>query len=92
MAAYALGVDLGTTYTAAAIGRGSTAAALQLGSESAAVPSVVVFRDDGDVIVGDAARPIARRANQRAVRASSNAASATRCRSSSPTRPIRSRN
>ena len=55
MAAYALGVDLGTTYTAAAIGRGSTATALQLGSESAAVPSVVVFRDDGDVIVGDAA-------------------------------------
>jgi len=55
MTAYALGVDLGTTYTAAAIGRGSTATVLQLGTESAAVPSVVVFRDDGDVIVGDAA-------------------------------------
>jgi actin-like ATPase involved in cell morphogenesis len=55
MTAYALGVDLGTTYTAAAIGRGGTATTLTLGTDTAAVPSVVVVRDDGEVLVGDAA-------------------------------------
>jgi hypothetical protein len=55
MSPYALGVDLGTTYSAAAIARGQNVNVLQLGTESAAVPSVVLIRDDGDVLVGDAA-------------------------------------
>lgn len=55
MTAYTLGVDLGTTYTAAAIGRGGQVSPLQLGAEGAVVPSVVVVRDDGEVLVGDAA-------------------------------------
>ena len=55
MSAYALGVDLGTTYSAAAIGRGNQVNTLQLGTDGAAVPSVVVVRDDGEVLVGDAA-------------------------------------
>jgi actin-like ATPase involved in cell morphogenesis len=65
---YALGVDLGTTYTAAAIGRGSTATTLQLGTDSAAAPSVVVFRDDGEVLVGDPAERRAASEPDRSVR------------------------
>lgn len=55
MSDYALGVDLGTTYTAAAIARGGDVAALQLGAETATTPSVIVVRADGEVVVGDAA-------------------------------------
>ena len=52
---YALGVDLGTTYTAAAIGRGGRAEVVQLGSRRAEIPSLVLLRSDGVVLVGDAA-------------------------------------
>ena len=55
MSSYALGVDLGTTFSAAAIGRGTNAEPLQLGAEAAQIPSVVVLRDDGEILVGDAA-------------------------------------
>ncbi len=55
MTAYALGVDLGTTYTAAAVARGTTAEPLPLGADAAQAPSVVLIRDDGEVLVGDAA-------------------------------------
>lgn len=55
MTAYSLGVDLGTTYTAAAVARGTTAEPLPLGADSAQAPSVVLIRDDGEVLVGDAA-------------------------------------
>ena len=55
MTAYALGVDLGTTYAAAAIGRGAEVTTLQLGAETATVPSVVVVRHDGEILLGDAA-------------------------------------
>ncbi len=55
MSAFTLGVDLGTTYSAAVIGRGGQVNTLQLGAEGAVVPSVVVIRDDGEVLVGDAA-------------------------------------
>ena len=55
MSAYTLGVDLGTTYSAAVVGRGGHVNTLQLGAEGAVVPSVVVIREDGEVLVGDAA-------------------------------------
>ncbi len=55
MNAYSLGVDLGTTYTAAAVARGTTAEPLPLGTDAAQAPSVVLIRDDGEVLVGDAA-------------------------------------
>jgi actin-like ATPase involved in cell morphogenesis len=55
MSTYALGVDLGTTVTAAAVARGTTADPLTLGTDAAAIPSVVFLRDDGEVLVGDAA-------------------------------------
>ncbi len=47
---YALGVDLGTTYSAAAIMRGERLEIFQLGRQSATIPSVVVLRADGEVL------------------------------------------
>src|SRR4029450_3850930 len=53
--AYYLGIDLGTTYTAAAAERGGVVEALTLGNRTASVPSVVFLRDDGEILVGEAA-------------------------------------
>ena len=44
---YGLGVDLGTTFTAAAVERDGHVEMVTLGDRSAAVPSVVLVRDDG---------------------------------------------
>ncbi|HEV8535328.1 MAG TPA: Hsp70 family protein [Candidatus Limnocylindria bacterium] len=52
---YALGVDLGTTYTAAAVGDASGVAPFALGSSATAIPSIVFVREDGEVLVGEAA-------------------------------------
>jgi actin-like ATPase involved in cell morphogenesis len=52
---YSLGVDLGTTYTAAAIHRDGRTASVDLGNRSAAIPSVVFLRDDETILTGDAA-------------------------------------
>ena len=51
---YTLGVDLGTTWTAAAIRRGACTEVLPLGSNTAAMPSVVAL-DGNDVIAGERA-------------------------------------
>lgn len=51
---YALGVDLGTTYTAAATCRDGRTEIATLGSRTAAIPSVVHLHDDA-VLVGEAA-------------------------------------
>jgi molecular chaperone DnaK len=58
--AYVLGIDIGTSYTAAAVARweGDTPAPPQvlcLGTRQAAVPSVIFLGDDGQVLVGEAA-------------------------------------
>ena len=53
--AFSLGVDLGTTYSAAATGDGTRLEIFQLGNRVAAIPSVVTLRDDGTVLVGEAA-------------------------------------
>jgi molecular chaperone DnaK len=53
--AYYLGIDLGTTYTAAASERDGLVEALTLGNRTASVPSVVFLRDDGEILVGEAA-------------------------------------
>ncbi|HKE73439.1 MAG TPA: Hsp70 family protein, partial [Acidimicrobiales bacterium] len=53
--AYYLGIDLGTTYTAAAAERSGVVEAQTLGNRSASVPSVVFLRDDGEILVGEAA-------------------------------------
>ena len=57
---YQLGVDLGTTYTAAALHRDGRVEIVSLGSRSTAVPSVVYIGEDGSVLAGD-------QANRRAI-------------------------
>jgi actin-like ATPase involved in cell morphogenesis len=52
---YVLGIDLGTTFTAAAVAREGRADIVSLGHASAVVPSVVLVRDDGEILVGEAA-------------------------------------
>jgi molecular chaperone DnaK len=52
---YALGIDVGTTFTAAAIWRDDRAETVALGDRANAVPSVLFLRDDGVLLVGDAA-------------------------------------
>lgn len=52
---YSLGVDLGTTYTAAAIRRGDRLEIADLGTRSSMIPSVVYLREDGAVLTGEAA-------------------------------------
>lgn len=52
---YVLGIDLGTSYSAAAIDENGRTEIVQLGSRAAVVPSVVVLRADGEVLTGEAA-------------------------------------
>src|SRR6516164_8025032 len=52
---YGLGVDLGTTFTAAAVARDGRVEMATLGDHTDAVPSVVLIRDDGTVLTGGAA-------------------------------------
>jgi molecular chaperone DnaK len=55
MSPYYLGVDLGTTYTAAAVWRDGRVEITNLGNRAAVIPSVVLLRDDGSLLVGEAA-------------------------------------
>ncbi|HEX6198255.1 MAG TPA: Hsp70 family protein [Jiangellaceae bacterium] len=52
---YSLGIDLGTTFSAAATWRDERAEICSLGDRSASVPSVVLLRDDSSFLTGDAA-------------------------------------
>ncbi len=52
---YALGVDLGTTYSAAATADVDRVEIFQLGNRVSSIPSVVTLRDDGTILVGEAA-------------------------------------
>jgi actin-like ATPase involved in cell morphogenesis len=52
---YALGVDLGTTFTAASTWRAGHAEIASLGSRAAAVPSVVLLREDETFLTGEPA-------------------------------------
>jgi outer membrane protein assembly factor BamB/actin-like ATPase involved in cell morphogenesis len=52
---YGLGVDLGTTYTAAAVRVGDRLEIVQLGSQRPETPSVVFVKRDGEMLFGDAA-------------------------------------
>ncbi len=62
---YALGVDLGTTWTAAATYRDGLAQSIPLGDRAHAIPSVVLVEDDGTLLVGEAAALRAATAPQR---------------------------
>lgn len=63
---YTLGIDLGTTYSAAAVCENGRVEIFQLGTRIAAIPSVVAVTEDGSVLTGEAA---ARRAEQDPARA-----------------------
>ncbi|MEP7202338.1 MAG: Hsp70 family protein [Ilumatobacteraceae bacterium] len=52
---YVVGVDLGTTYSAAAVARGDVVEVCTLGTTAAQVPSMVVLREDGEIVTGEAA-------------------------------------
>jgi actin-like ATPase involved in cell morphogenesis len=52
---YRLGVDLGTTYTSAAVLVGEWPSMVGLGTRAMQVPSVVFLRADGSFLVGEAA-------------------------------------
>lgn len=52
---YLLSVDLGTTYSAAALGEEGRIEITSLGSQTATIPSVVALRADGTVLTGEAA-------------------------------------
>jgi molecular chaperone DnaK (HSP70) len=52
---YALGIDVGTTYTAAAVWREGRAEIVSLGDRTAAIPSVVLLREDETFLTGEAA-------------------------------------
>ncbi|HEY8546734.1 MAG TPA: Hsp70 family protein [Acidimicrobiales bacterium] len=56
MGGYALGIDLGTTYSAAAVHTaGGVTEIVSLGHRSTIVPSTVFVTEDGEVLVGEAA-------------------------------------
>lgn len=72
MNSYALGIDIGTTYTAAAVGRREANGALRLrpidlGTRKSAVPTVVYLGEDG-AVVGEPAERRAIDAPERVVR------------------------
>ncbi len=52
---YRLSVDLGTTYSAAAVNRDGHVEIATLSASNPVMPSVVVLREDGELIVGEAA-------------------------------------
>ncbi|ONI74679.1 hypothetical protein ALI144C_38305 [Actinosynnema sp. ALI-1.44] len=52
---YPLGVDIGTTYTAAALWREGRVQTVPMGNRANAVPSVLFLRDDGSFLVGESA-------------------------------------
>jgi YVTN family beta-propeller protein len=52
---YCLGVDLGTTFVAAAVAHGSRVEMFTLGDRTVVTPAVVYAREDGTVVTGEAA-------------------------------------
>ena len=52
--AYRLGVDVGTTYTAAAVFRDGAVSMLGLGNRAMQIPSVLCLKPDGTFLVGEA--------------------------------------
>ena len=65
---YELGVDLGTTFSAAAVHRDGRATISSLGRRAPTIPSVVFIRDDDTFLTGDAAERRAATEPERIVR------------------------
>ena len=53
--AYSLGIDLGTTFSAAAVARDGQVEVLSLGYRAPTIPSVIVARETGEILIGEAA-------------------------------------
>jgi YVTN family beta-propeller protein len=53
---YVLGIDLGTTFTAAAVGEAGSVEIYPLSDQAHVIPSVLVLRADGEVLVGEVAQ------------------------------------
>jgi molecular chaperone DnaK (HSP70) len=51
---YSLGIDLGTTFVAAAFANGTTVEMFILGDRSVVIPAVVYLRGDGTLATGEA--------------------------------------
>ena len=52
---YGLGIDLGTTHTAAAVFLDGRVEVVRLGSRRAEIPSLVFVKPDGGLLIGEAA-------------------------------------
>lgn len=65
---YHLGVDLGTTFTCAAVHDGGRVEIVPLGERGPSIPSVLFLREDGDLLAGDAAERQAVTAPERVAR------------------------
>ncbi|HYU57180.1 MAG TPA: Hsp70 family protein [Actinomycetota bacterium] len=52
---YELGIDLGTTYTAAAVQRDGRVEVATLGERAASIPSVIYLREDDEILTGEGA-------------------------------------
>jgi actin-like ATPase involved in cell morphogenesis len=52
---YFLGIDVGTTFTAAALWRDGVVESATLGNTATVMPSVALLREDGELLLGDAA-------------------------------------
>lgn len=52
---YQLGIDVGTTYTAAAVAREGRTEIFSLGDQAAAIPTVVFLGEGGDMVIGEGA-------------------------------------
>lgn len=52
---YALGIDLGTTFSAAAVSDHGRTEISSLGYRAPTIPSIIVLREDGEVLIGEAA-------------------------------------
>src|SRR4051794_8623982 len=65
---YRLGVDMGTTFTAAAVANGIAPTLVGLGNRALQIPSVLFLADDGSFLVGEAAEHRALADPERVVR------------------------
>lgn len=52
---YQLGIDFGTTFTAAAVAQQGRVRVFELGNRAAVIPTVVLVRDDDEFLTGEAA-------------------------------------
>ena len=65
--AKAIGIDLGTTNSCVAVMEGNKAKVIENSEGGRTTPSMVAFTDDGQILVGQPARPLGRAADDQLV-------------------------